>query len=171
MFLIINCYKKFLQLYTTTRLFWIIVIGISCWNMTVICILMLKRYISDSISISVETSFLHWNITFPSVSICLSKSRSNVEIMRFLNQKNINYIKNIHNYLFITPTNINTKEDYCRGFNSTCGVNIHIAREQVSGGSIFSCISAFVCRKWIILSYNVQNYYNYYKSLNYEGVS
>ncbi|XP_011184675.2 pickpocket protein 11 [Zeugodacus cucurbitae] len=99
--------------------------------MTVICILMLKRYISDSISISVDTSFLHWNITFPSVSICLTKSRSNVEIMRFLNQTNINYIKNIHNYLFITPTNINTKEDYCKDFNSTCGVNIHIIRKQL----------------------------------------
>ncbi|XP_067626875.1 pickpocket protein 11 [Eurosta solidaginis] len=97
--------------------------------MSAIFILMLKRYFFDSISIAVETSFLHWNITFPSVTFCLSKNRSNAEVIEFTKQHNINYIKNIHNYLFITPININTKDYYCKGLNSTCGVDIHIARK------------------------------------------
>ncbi|XP_053965077.1 pickpocket protein 19 isoform X1 [Anastrepha ludens] len=124
-------FKKICHYFTITRLFWTVVISISCWNMSSIFILMFKRYLSDSISISVETSFLRWSNTFPSVTLCLSKNRSNTEVMDYVNQHNINYIKNIHNYLFVTPTNINIKENYCKGLNSTCGVNIHIARKQL----------------------------------------
>ncbi|XP_053965079.1 uncharacterized protein LOC128867670 isoform X3 [Anastrepha ludens] len=158
-------FKKICHYFTITRLFWTVVISISCWNMSSIFILMFKRYLSDSISISVETSFLRWSNTFPSVTLCLSKNRSNTEVMDYVNQHNINYIKNIHNYLFVTPTNINIKENYCKGLNSTCGVNIHIARKQMYVHSnedipYFGLLSHTLGQDHIKYTYNMEEMQN-----------
>lgn len=120
------------------RIFWGIIIGISSWNIISIFLLTMTRYFSDSISIGIETTYLNWNNTFPAVSICLTKNRSSSRVMEFVKAEQVehkvsttNYVKNIHDYMFTNPNNINFKEDYCNGLNSTCGVDILRVRKEV----------------------------------------
>ncbi|XP_052838188.1 uncharacterized protein LOC128253644 isoform X6 [Drosophila gunungcola] len=57
------------------RLYWICVVLVSGWSMITIFILLKNRYETDSTSIGVSTAYIRWTNTFPSIGICLSKSR------------------------------------------------------------------------------------------------
>lgn len=99
----------------------------------------LTRFFSDSISIGIETTYLHWNNTFPAISFCLTKNRSSTRVTEFVKTEQIpyqvsstNYVKNVHEYMFTNPNNIHFKEDYCAGLNSTCGVDILRVRNEVN---------------------------------------
>ncbi|XP_041563267.1 acid-sensing ion channel 4-B isoform X5 [Drosophila elegans] len=56
-------------------LYWIFVVLVSGWSMITIFILLKNRYETDSTSIGVSTAYIRWTNTFPSIGICLSKSR------------------------------------------------------------------------------------------------
>ncbi|XP_062134083.1 uncharacterized protein LOC133844200 [Drosophila sulfurigaster albostrigata] len=102
-----------------------------------IFILMITRYRTDSTSIGVTTTYIHWSNTFPGISICLVKNKPTEAFTQAIRQRappdkkveNI-YVKNIYEYLFLIPENSNIKEAYCKDWNSTCGVNIVELRKE-----------------------------------------
>ncbi|XP_043947552.1 uncharacterized protein LOC108026489 [Drosophila biarmipes] len=124
-------------LVSNKRLFWIFVILVSGWNMVTIFILLKNRYETDSTSIGVSTAYSRWTNTFPSIGICLSKSRINKEFTeavkrRFPGQKQpYTYIRTVYDYLFITPNNLYIKPEYCPDLNSSCGVDILDMRREL----------------------------------------
>ncbi|KAM7353604.1 pickpocket 29 isoform 1-T1 [Cochliomyia hominivorax] len=133
-----KCRIWFEQEHLYYRIFWGTIIIISAWNIISIFLLTLTRFFSDSISIGIETTYLHWNNTFPAVSFCLTKNRSSSRVMEFVKSEQIphkvsatNYVKNIHDYMFTNPNNIHFKEDYCDGLNATCGVDILRVRKEL----------------------------------------
>ncbi|KAH8284604.1 hypothetical protein KR018_005438, partial [Drosophila ironensis] len=119
------------------RLFWICVLIISGWNMINLFILIRHRYITDSVSIGVSTSYSRWTNTFPSVGICLSKNRitesfTNIVKQRFLDETpSYAHIRTLYDYVFINPNNLYLKSDFCLQYNSTCGVNILDMRREL----------------------------------------
>jgi len=124
--------------YILYRFFWICVILISGWNMGSIFLLMMTRFQTDSTSIGVTTTYIHWSNTFPAVSICLIKNKITDEFTQTVRRRvppnktvENTYVKNLYEYLFLIPENSNIKEAYCRGWNSTCGVNILEMRKEV----------------------------------------
>ncbi|XP_032589837.1 pickpocket protein 19 [Drosophila grimshawi] len=141
-FLKINFYNK--------RLFWLIVISASGWNMAAIFILIMARFHTDLTSIGVTTSYIHWTNTFPSVSICLVKNRITEDFAEFIQERipgnetqTAIYRRNIFDYLFLSPENMNIKEAYCRGYNSTCGVDIRILRRELLPRSCKNIIKVY----------------------------
>jgi len=91
---------------------------VSGWNMVTIFILLKNRYETDSTSIGVSTAYSRWTNTFPSIGVCLSKSRINKEFTeavqrRFPGKKQpYTYTRTLYDYLFITPNNLYIKPEY-----------------------------------------------------------
>uniref|UniRef100_A0A1A9WF38 EGF-like domain-containing protein n=1 Tax=Glossina brevipalpis TaxID=37001 RepID=A0A1A9WF38_9MUSC len=103
-------------------------------------LLLTSRTYNDehSISITVETTFLRWNNTFPAVSFCLIRNRSTVPIQKYVREQNIPftsvesaYVKTLQEYIFSNPNNMQLKTMSCEGLNSTCGVDILQARKKL----------------------------------------
>ncbi|XP_034141911.1 uncharacterized protein LOC117592329 [Drosophila guanche] len=122
--------------------FWICVIILSLWNMATIFMLMKNRSDTDSTSIGVTTSYISWINTFPAVSICLSKNRITKEFSETVKRSSADghspsytYIRTLYDYLFINPNNLYLKEEYCKDFNSTCGVDIVAMRKALFASS------------------------------------
>ncbi|XP_026840674.1 acid-sensing ion channel 5 [Drosophila persimilis] len=131
-----------LNSFSNRRFFWICVILLSAWNMTTIFLLMKNRSDTDSTSIGVTTSYLSWINTFPAVSLCLSKNRITKEFSEAVKRRAANnqspsytYIRTLYDYLFINPNNLYLKEEYCKEFNSTCGVDILDMRKELFASS------------------------------------
>ncbi|XP_052838177.1 uncharacterized protein LOC128253644 isoform X4 [Drosophila gunungcola] len=118
-------------------LYWICVVLVSGWSMITIFILLKNRYETDSTSIGVSTAYIRWTNTFPSIGICLSKSRIINDFTaavkkRFPGEKPAyTYVRTLYDYLFINPNNLYIKPDYCKGLNSTCGVDILDMRREL----------------------------------------
>lgn len=116
-------------------LYWISVIIISGWNMGLIFYLMIKRLGTDSTSIGITTSYIHWINTFPSVSICLVKGKVTENFTNTIRQRipsntsPIQYIKYFHEQMFITSAGSASKPPAC--YNSTCKINIMELRKEV----------------------------------------
>ncbi|KAL5273696.1 hypothetical protein ACFFRR_000445 [Megaselia abdita] len=118
------------------RLFWLIMLIISGSGMVFILKLTFQRYYSDMITIDVDTLFLHWDNTFPAVSICLMKGRSSPKIRDYIKAAKvpytgpeISYVRLIHSYMFMTTVNTEfSMKNECAGLNETCGVNIDVLR-------------------------------------------
>ncbi|XP_017013407.1 sodium channel protein Nach isoform X1 [Drosophila takahashii] len=134
----VKAFTKFLIfLVSNKRLFWIFVVLISGWNMITIFVLLKNRYETDSTSIGVSTAYSRWTNTFPSIGVCLSKSRITKEFTeaiqkRFPGEKQpYTYIRTLYDYLFINPNNLYIKPDYCLDLNSSCGVDIQDMRRQL----------------------------------------
>ncbi|XP_070850904.1 sodium channel protein Nach-like isoform X2 [Drosophila suzukii] len=110
---------------------------VSGWNMVTIFILLKNRYETDSTSIGVSTAYSRWTNTFPSIGVCLSKSRINKEFTeavqrRFPGKKQpYTYTRTLYDYLFITPNNLYIKPEYCPDINSSCGVDILDMRREL----------------------------------------
>lgn len=103
-----------------------------------IFLLTVTRFHTDSTSIGVTTTYIHWSNTFPSTSICLIKNKITNDFIEALKKRTTKnkplastYIKTIFDYLFVSSENSNIKEVYCKGYNSTCGVNILEMRREV----------------------------------------
>ncbi|KAH8237117.1 hypothetical protein KR038_004617 [Drosophila bunnanda] len=117
------------------RLYWIFVLFISGWSTVTIFILINNRFVTDSTSIGVRTSYSRWTNTFPSIGICLSKNRIsevflNAVKKRFPGEKlSYTYIRTLYDYLFINPNNLYLKWEYC--WNSTCGVDILAMKREL----------------------------------------
>ncbi|KAH8254720.1 hypothetical protein KR032_011883, partial [Drosophila birchii] len=118
-------------------LYWLCVVLISGWSTVAILLQLRSRYLTDSISIGVSTAYIRWTNTFPSIGICLSKNRitedfTNAVKKRFPGEKpSYTYIRTLYDYLFINPNNLYLKGEYCRNFNSTCGVDILAMRREL----------------------------------------
>ncbi|XP_035787860.1 uncharacterized protein LOC118464531 [Anopheles albimanus] len=97
----------------------------------------------ETVSVNPDTAYLHWNSTFPAVSICYAKG-SPKHISSFLKQhwadsnvtpsKSTSYLwpKVAQTYLFVSP-NVNMDEDnaiVCTGLNSTCNLNLEVMRSM-----------------------------------------
>ncbi|XP_020818265.1 uncharacterized protein LOC110191690 [Drosophila serrata] len=119
------------------RLYWIFVLFISGWSTVTIFTLINNRFVTDSTSIGVATSYSRWTNTFPSIGICLSKNRitedfTNAVKKRFPGEKpSYTYIRTLYDYLFINPNNLYLKWEYCRNLNTTCGVDILAMRREL----------------------------------------
>ncbi|SPP73222.1 Hypothetical predicted protein [Drosophila guanche] len=131
-----------LRRFSNRRFFWICVIILSLWNMATIFMLMKNRSDTDSTSIGVTTSYISWINTFPAVSICLSKNRITKEFSETVKRSSADghspsytYIRTLYDYLFINPNNLYLKEEYCKDFNSTCGVDIVAMRKALFASS------------------------------------
>jgi hypothetical protein len=108
----------------------------------------LVSYDSAAISINIDSSFLHWNNTFPAVSVCFAKGRSTTALKTYFGEywrtnnvtkptKVMSFIKLVQSYLFINPNNlISTDDDYCGQQNKTCGVDFDALRDIVSSRSV-----------------------------------
>lgn len=111
------------------------VIVISGWNMGLIFYLMIKRLGTDSTSIGITTSYIHWINTFPSVSICLVKGKVTENFTNTIRQRissnnsSIQFIKYIHEQMFITSAGSASKPPPC--YNSTCHINIMELKKEV----------------------------------------
>ncbi|SPP73223.1 Hypothetical predicted protein [Drosophila guanche] len=110
--------------------------------MATIFMLMKNRSDTDSTSIGVTTSYISWINTFPAVSICLSKNRITKEFSETVKRSSADghspsytYIRTLYDYLFINPNNLYLKEEYCKDFNSTCGVDIVAMRKALFASS------------------------------------
>lgn len=116
-------------------LYWMSVIVISGWNMGLIFYLMIKRLGTDSTSIGITTSYIHWINTFPSVSICLVKGKVTENFTNTIRQRissnnsSIQFIKYIHEQMFITSAGSASKPPPC--YNSTCHINIMELKKEV----------------------------------------
>lgn len=128
--------------YATTlgRLFWLIMLISSGAGMVFILQLTLKRFYTDVITIDVDTSFLHWDNTFPAVSICLTKGRSSsAKLKNYIkdakipySSSEISFVRLIHFYMFMSPENMGfSLKNECAGLNETCGVDIELIRSEV----------------------------------------
>ncbi|XP_017045437.1 uncharacterized protein LOC108090991 [Drosophila ficusphila] len=136
-----NTVKVFIRsisyLLQNKKLFYIPVLIVSGWSMVTIFILLKNRYETDSTSLGVSTSYSRWTNTFPSIAICLSKSRTNAEFSsavekRFPGEKiNFVYLRTLYDYLFINPNNLYMKSDHCKNLNSSCGVDILGMRKEL----------------------------------------
>lgn len=121
--------------YLYYSLFWISVIIISGWNMGLIFYLMIKRLGTDSTSIGVTTSYIHWRNTFPSVSICLVKGKVTENFTNTIkeriasNSSPIQYIKYFHEQMFITSAGGASKPPAC--YPSTCKIDIIELKKEV----------------------------------------
>ncbi|XP_022223868.2 acid-sensing ion channel 5 [Drosophila obscura] len=129
-----------LRSFSNRRFFWICVILLSAWNMATIFILMKNRSDTDSTSIGITTSYISWINTFPAVSICLSKNRITKEFSEAVKRRvdqspSYTYIRTLYDYLFINPNNLYLKQEYCKEFNSTCGVDILDMRKELLASS------------------------------------
>ncbi|XP_034650040.1 acid-sensing ion channel 5 [Drosophila subobscura] len=131
-----------LRSFSNRRFFWICVIILSVWNMATIFMLMKNRSDTDSTTIGVTTSYISWINTFPAVSICLSKNRITKEFSEAVKRRSADghspsytYIRTLYDYLFINPNNLYLKEEYCKEFNSTCGVDILGMRKELFASS------------------------------------
>lgn len=122
------------------RVFWLIMIIISGVGMVYILRLTYKKYYTDLITIDVDTLFLHWDNTFPAVSICLTKGRSSTEKLKDYVKKasipytvsDVSFIRLIHSYMFMSPENLRFPlKNECAGLNETCGLDIALLRRQV----------------------------------------
>nr|XP_041632791.1 uncharacterized protein LOC108071986 [Drosophila kikkawai] len=124
-------------LFKKKRIYWIFVLFISGWSTVSIFILMKNRFETDSTSIGVTTAYSRWTNTFPSIGICLSKNRitddfTNAVKKRFPGEKpSYTYIRTLYDYLFINPNNLYLKGEYCKNYNSTCGVDILAMRREL----------------------------------------
>lgn len=102
--------------------------------------LTMKRYYSDLITIDVDTLFLHWDNTFPAVSICLVKGRNSTKVKEYLRSAEIphsstemGFLKIIYFYLFMNPGAMQfTIKTECAGLNESCGLDIDLLRDTVS---------------------------------------
>lgn len=104
--------------------------------MSRIFILTYENISEDAISIQVDTSYLHWNNTFPAISLCLSKGRSTVAIKAFVKEyfdannltypkRDMNFLKLIQTYLFQSPNvQIDELDQFCDTLNTTCGSHL-----------------------------------------------
>ncbi|XP_017070399.1 uncharacterized protein LOC108107392 [Drosophila eugracilis] len=116
---------------------WIFVIFISGWSTVNIFILLKNRYETDSTSIGISTAYSRWTNTFPSIGICLIKSRINEAfssaVRRRFPGQNIpyTYIKNIYEFVFRSRNNLSLKQLTCENLNSTCGVDILEMRREL----------------------------------------
>lgn len=125
------------------RAFWTFFIVTSIFFMCVILSSSLKQFGSKTTSIAVDTSYLHWNNTFPAVSICMTKGTSTkIEeyMMNFWNATNlppplrpVSYFRAIQKLMFISylqpSENVNIKK--CLEFNETCGIDLEIMRRDL----------------------------------------
>ncbi|XP_049296276.1 uncharacterized protein LOC125770584 [Anopheles funestus] len=109
----------------------------------------------DTISVNPDTSYLRWNSTFPAISLCYAKGRTN-QISAFLKEhwqstnftpakrcgsicadlfiSSTNYLwpKMAQTYLFLSP-NSNLDEDItaiCAGLNNTCNLNLKVMKNR-----------------------------------------
>uniref|UniRef100_A0A182S711 Uncharacterized protein n=1 Tax=Anopheles maculatus TaxID=74869 RepID=A0A182S711_9DIPT len=98
----------------------------------------------ETVSVNPDTSYLRWNSTFPAISLCYAKGRTN-QLSNFLKEhwavtnftppKSTNYLwpKMAQTYLFVSP-NSNLDEDItaiCAGLNSTCNLNLKVMKNRV----------------------------------------
>lgn len=129
------------------RLFWLIMLISSGAGMVFILQLTLKRFYTDVITIDVDTSYLHWDNTFPAISICLTKGRSSTTKLKdYLNDAKIPYssseisfVRIIHFYMFMSPDSLGfSLKKECAGLNETCGVDIELLRSKVRIRNRFS---------------------------------
>lgn len=103
--------------------------------MGLIFYLMIKRLGTDSTSIGITTSYIHWINTFPSVSICLVKGKVTdnftITIRQRISSNNttIQFIKYIHEQMFITSAGSASKPPPC--YTSTCNINIMELKKEV----------------------------------------
>ncbi|XP_049542691.1 uncharacterized protein LOC125955596 [Anopheles darlingi] len=120
--------------------FWVTVLCGSFASMVFILLFTIDTY-DETVSVNPDTAYLHWNSTFPAVSICYGKG-SPKHISSFLKQhwadsnvtpsKSTSYLwpKVAQTYLFVSP-NVNMDEDnaiVCTGLNSTCNLNLEVMR-------------------------------------------
>ncbi|XP_053674065.1 sodium channel protein Nach [Anopheles nili] len=110
-----------------------------------VCILLftIDTY-EDTISVNPDTSYLEWNSTFPAISLCYAKGRTN-QISNFLKEywqatnftptkrwATMNAFAMAQTYLFVSP-NSNLDEDItgiCEGLNSTCNLNLQVMKTK-----------------------------------------
>lgn len=124
------------------KFFWLLIIITSAWQMSRIFLLTFRSFENDAISINVDTAYLHWNNTFPAVSICFSKGRNTNAIRNYLMeyweanqikppQKVMSYIKLLQSFLFQSPNQpIEILDDYCQYQNETCGLNLKVLQNR-----------------------------------------
>nr|NP_001097441.1 pickpocket 29, isoform F [Drosophila melanogaster]NP_001137748.1 pickpocket 29, isoform E [Drosophila melanogaster]ABV53901.1 pickpocket 29, isoform F [Drosophila melanogaster]ACL83201.1 pickpocket 29, isoform E [Drosophila melanogaster] len=109
-------FRGFIRSFVENKgLLWIFVIGISGWSTVSILVLLKTRYETDSTTIGVSTAYSRWINTFPSIGICLTKSRAFNEfkaMMREYFQEDFafSFTRMIYEYAFLNPNNIFTKE-------------------------------------------------------------
>ncbi|KQS63096.1 uncharacterized protein LOC6548124 [Drosophila erecta] len=121
--------KSFVQ---KKGLLWIFVLGVSGWSTVTILVLLKNRYETDSTTIGVSTAYSRWINTFPSIAVCLTKTRVTTEfqyeLQKYLGQ-NLSYTiaKTIYEYAFINPNNLNEKVASCK---SPCDVDITKLRRE-----------------------------------------
>uniref|UniRef100_A0A182WLX8 Pickpocket n=1 Tax=Anopheles minimus TaxID=112268 RepID=A0A182WLX8_9DIPT len=132
---------------TYGRSFWVVVLCGSFASMILILLFTIDTY-DDTISVNPDTSYLRWNSTFPAISLCYAKGRTN-QISNFLKEQwassnftpakrscnNTNYLwpKMAQTYLFVSP-NSNLDEDItalCAGLNSTCNLNLKVMKNRM----------------------------------------
>lgn len=125
------------------RFFWTFFIATSIFFMYSILNSSLDRIGSKTTSIAVDTSYRHWNNTFPAVSICMTKGAS-VKIEEYMlnywksinqppPQRPVSYFRAIQKLMFISylhpSENVNVKK--CLEFNETCGIDLEIMRREL----------------------------------------
>lgn len=132
--------KWFLKNGLYYRIFWSVILAFSLWLFIIICILTWNKFFAETISIDIDTSYLEWRNIFPSMSICLIKNRGYQSILEYLQTLDPpiatkvpinNYARNLQEYIFTNPVELNLKLRNCMGLNSTCGVDILQLRDIV----------------------------------------
>ncbi|KAL9705155.1 hypothetical protein quinque_008673 [Culex quinquefasciatus] len=148
-----------------SKLFWLSMI--TCSFATMIHILLYMEN-DETVQIHVDTSYLHWNNTFPAVSICYTKGRSLNSISKFLDDywvktnttkpaKAGNYYRVAQSYLFVNPnSNVEVRGAICEGMNATCNLNLETMQ------SIFfpqNCSEIFMDVKFLGKPYNCDDFF------------
>ncbi|XP_055920688.1 uncharacterized protein LOC129952225 isoform X2 [Eupeodes corollae] len=86
------------------RLFWTATMAISFLGMITFCYFTFKRYFSDPVSMIVDTEYIHWNFSFPAVSICLIKGKFSSSLIPLIDKFNITYKGSKTNFLRLVHT-------------------------------------------------------------------
>ena len=128
------------------KLFWTSFIAISIFLMTMILSADLSEFSTKATSINLDTNYLDWNnVTFPAVSICMTKGSSTDKIKNYMTnywkstnqptpkRATIRYYRAIQSLMFINyhqPLD-GVNVDNCLEFNDTCGINMEILRKDL----------------------------------------
>lgn len=134
-----SLWKKFFA-----KVYWAFFIGISISLMYISLSSSINEFSERATSINLDTNYLDWNNTFPSVSICMTKGRSTDKIKNYMTDyweatnhpippRAIRYYRAIQSLMFINnqqPLD-GVNVDNCLEFNDTCGIDMEIIRRSL----------------------------------------
>lgn len=94
--------------------------------------------------INLDTSYRDWNNTFPSVSVCLMKGRSNDKVRDYINKywdanrieapdNAPSFYRAIHAFMFLNYEEpfFGTSANNCLKLNETCGIDMNVIRKYL----------------------------------------